>query len=95
MPKQEKGIKPSNGLFYQLYAEGTLNEDNTAFEIRFESSDQVFGKKALGSPFNVYAPGQIYCKMKMEPGLFKELRTWSFAVKSADQISASLAFKGI
>lgn len=92
MPKQEKGIKPSNGLFYQLYTEGTLNEDNTAFEIRFGSSDQAFGKKALGAPFNVYAPGK-YLQNENGTLLFKELRTWSFAVKSGDQISASWPLK--
>ncbi|HEY4966964.1 MAG TPA: phospholipase domain-containing protein, partial [Puia sp.] len=87
MPKQEKGIKPSNGLSYQLYADGVLNADKNAFGIRFESSDQVFGKKTLGSPFNVYAPGR-YIHDENGVAEFKDLRTWAFAVKPADQVSA-------
>jgi phospholipase C len=92
MPKQEKGIKPSNGLFYQLYADGALNADKTSFDIDFKSSDQVFGEKALGSPFNVYAPGK-YIQNEKEPSRFEEMRTWAFAVKSGDQISAHWPLK--
>jgi phospholipase C len=92
MPKQEKGIKPSNGLFYQLYADGALNGDKTSFDIDFKSSNQVFGKRALGSPFNVYAPGK-YIQDEKEPSQFEDLRTWAFAVKSGDQISARWPLK--
>ncbi len=88
MPKQETGIKPSNGLSYQLYAEGKLNDAKNAFEIRFEASGKVFGKKALGSPFNVYAPGK-YIHLENGSTVLKELRTWAFAVKSSDHIEAS------
>ena len=88
MPKQEPGIKPSNGLSYQLYAEGKLNDAKNAFEIRFEASGKVFGKKALGSPFNVYAPGK-YIHLENGSTVLKELRTWAFAVKSSDHIEAS------
>ena len=58
MPQQEKGIRPSNGLFYQLHAEGKLNPEKKSFDIRFESGSLVFGEKTLGSAFNVYAPGK-------------------------------------
>lgn len=92
MPKQEKGIKPSNGLSYQLYADGTLNTDKTVFEIHFESSNQVFGKKALGSPFNVYAPGK-YIQNEKGSSQFLDLRTWAFAVKSGDKITAGWPLK--
>jgi phospholipase C len=88
MPKQESGIKPSNGLLYQLYSEGKLNEAKNAFEIRFEASGKVFGKKALGSPFNVYAPGKYF---QLENGslVFRNLRAWAYAVKSSDHVEAS------
>jgi phospholipase C len=88
MPKQEAGIKPSNGLFYQLYADGKLNEAKNAFEIQFEASGKVFGQKALGSPFNVYAPGK-YLHLENGAPVFKDLRTWAFAVKSSDSIEYS------
>ena len=88
MPVQEKGIRPSNGLFYQLYAEGELNRDKNVFAIRFEAGNKVFGKQALGSPFNVYAPGR-YLQTAGGSSEFKELCAWAFAVKSADHLSAS------
>ena len=88
MARQEKGIKPSNGLSYHLYADGELNASKNAFTIRFESSNKIFGKTALGSPFNVYAPGK-YLQMGNGAAVFKDLRTWAFAVKSADQVEAS------
>ncbi|HLA60553.1 MAG TPA: phospholipase C, phosphocholine-specific [Puia sp.] len=85
MAQQEKGIRPSNGLFYQLYADGKLSADKKSFEIRFESGNKVFGNKTLGSPFNVYAPGR-YLQHDNGSAEFKELRTWAFAVKSSDRI---------
>src|SRR5450432_1309650 len=54
MPVQEKGVKQSSGLLYQLYADGKLNMEKNAFEIRFDASRNVFGEDALGSPFNLY-----------------------------------------
>jgi phospholipase C len=92
MPKQEKGIKLSNGLKYQLYADGQLSEDKNAFEIRFESSSKLFGTGALGSPFNVYAPGR-YLQNENGSPVFKELRTWAFAVKSSTHVEASWPLK--
>jgi phospholipase C len=88
MPKQESGIKPSNGLLYQLYADGKLNESKNAFEIRFEASSKIFGKNALGSPFNVYAPGK-YMHLENGSPVFRDLRTWAFAVKTSDHIEDS------
>jgi phospholipase C len=88
MPKQEAGVKPSNALCYQLYADGRLNPVSKMFEIRFESSGKIFGSKTLGSPFNVYAPGRY---LHIENGLpvYKDLRTWAFTVRAADQFSAT------
>jgi phospholipase C len=88
MPKQEAGIKPSNGLFYQLYADGKLNEAKNAFKIRFDASGKVFGEKALGSPFNVYAPGK-YLHLENGAPVFKDLRNWAFAAKASDSIEYS------
>src|SRR5450432_1140481 len=87
MPKQEKGIKPSNGLSYQLYADGILNSGKDAFEVRFESSSKTFGKSALGSAFNVYAPGK-YLQAGSGSLEFKKVRTWAFAVKSSTKVEA-------
>jgi phospholipase C len=92
MPNQEKGIKPSNGLTYQLYADGVLSPEKDAVEVRFESSSKTFGKSALGSAFNVYAPGK-YLQAGSGSLEFKKVRTWAFAVKSSTQIEASWPLK--
>jgi phospholipase C len=85
MPQQEKGIKPSSALPYQLYADGKLSADKKSFQIKFNASKQLFGDKALGSPFNVYAPGN-YASFnnpeKMEP-----LRTWAYALTAGDSLA--------
>ena len=54
---QEKGIKPSCALPYQLYAEGTLDNSKKDFTITFEARNELFRQQAAGSPFTVYAWG--------------------------------------
>ncbi|MFT3747287.1 MAG: phospholipase C, phosphocholine-specific [Agriterribacter sp.] len=57
MPQQEKGTRSSCALPYQLYAEGKLSTDKKSFKIKLDAKNEVFGTKAIGSPFNIYAPG--------------------------------------
>ncbi len=65
-PQQESGSKPSNALGYELHV--TEEWQGNQLQLRFESADRIFGKKALGGAFNVYAYG------------YKPQRaTWSFA----------------
>ena len=87
MPAQEKGIKPSCGLPYQLYADGNLNANKTAFEINFVADNKIFGDQALSAPFNVYAPGK-YVK-KDDPQQFENARNWAYGLKAGDQIADS------
>jgi phospholipase C len=54
-PRQEPGTRPSCPLPYELYADGALSTSKQGLEIRFRAGDRVFGRHALGSPFNVYA----------------------------------------
>ena len=58
MPVQEKGIRNSCTLPYELYADGKLAADKKSFEISLGAGDKVFGDLAAGSPFHVYAPGK-------------------------------------
>ncbi|SFB44365.1 phosphocholine-specific phospholipase C [Algoriphagus aquimarinus] len=81
---QEPGTKPSNGLKYDLHADGQLSKDGKNFVIKFTAAQEVFGKDALGSGFNVYAPGRY---KNQETNTFEEVKTWTFAVKSGDSIS--------
>jgi phospholipase C len=88
MPVQEHGIKPSNSLAYQLYADGKLNPEKQSFDIQFEASSKVFGKSALGSPFNVYAPGK-YLQNNNGSKEFMDVRTWAIAVKPSSSVNES------
>ena len=78
MPKQEKGIKPSCALPYQLYADGKLSADKKSFGVKFTASDKFFGSAAIGSPFNVYAPGKY---------LNEDVRTWAYTAKAGDSLT--------
>lgn len=83
LPKQEPGTKPSNALKYELYADGRLSDDGKSFLIRFRAGNEVFGEEALGSAFNVYAPGSYFNKATRQ---FEPVKAWAFAVKSGDEL---------
>jgi phospholipase C len=85
MAQQEKGIKPSCALPYQLYADGKLSADKKSFEIKFNADNKAFGDKASGSPFNVYAPGK-YASFN-DPQQMEPLRTWAYALTAGDSLT--------
>jgi len=85
-PKQEKGIKPSSALPYQLYADGKLSADKKSFGLKFTASNEVFGKWATGSPFNVYAPGK-YLQEKDKQQVMDNVRTWAYGVTAGDSLT--------
>jgi phospholipase C len=90
MPVQEKGIRPSNALPYQLYAEGSLDAGTNTFTIRFDARNEFFGKSSAGSPFRVYAPGRYTAFDKeLHPSGFEEARSWAYAVAAGDQLTDS------
>ncbi|MCX2481114.1 phospholipase C, phosphocholine-specific [Pedobacter sp. MC2016-15] len=87
MPKQEKGIRPSCALPYQLYADGMLSADKKSFDITFDNQNVVFGAGTAGAPFNVYAPGKY--RSLDHPDVMDDLRTWAYGLKAGDQLSDS------
>jgi len=76
-PQQEKGVKPACALPYELYAHGYFNKENNSFGIRFNAGNTIFGKKAAGAPFKVYAVNTF----KGE-----ELRTWDYSAAAGDTL---------
>ena len=87
LPKQERGIRDSCLLPYQLHADGKLSADKNTFNITFAAKNELFGDRAAGSPFNVYAPGkyQTYDKqhqMKMDD----EVKNWNYAVQAGGEL---------
>lgn len=85
MAKQEKGVRASCALPYQLYADGKLSADKKSFEVTFASKNTVFGDQTAGGPFNVYAPGK-YARIDNK-NEFESLRTWAYGVKPNDELS--------
>jgi phospholipase C len=53
--RQESGVRPSCPLPYQLAVDGALNASRTEFVMRLEALKDLFGERAAGSPFVVYA----------------------------------------
>ena len=82
MPKQEKGIRKSCALPYELYADGQFNADKTTFEIKMKAGNDVFKENAQGSPFTVYVPANF----TDEKGFAETFRRWSFAAKAGDTL---------
>jgi phospholipase C len=80
---QEKGIRPSAALPYELYSHGGLSKDKKSFEIALTAGNTVFGKNASGSPFTVYAPA----KFTDENGKEDISRNWYFGVKPGDTLN--------
>ena len=77
MPQQEKGTRSSCALPYELYAEGKLSVDKKTFTIDMKAGRDIFGQKAAGSPFNIYAPGKYGTELA---------RLWSYAVTPGDMV---------
>lgn len=84
MPQQEKGIRPASALPYELYADGKLSADKKTFQIHLSAKNDVFGNKAVGSPFHVYAPHKYRTQAD---GAFEDLKAWSYAVKAGDTLT--------
>jgi phospholipase C len=78
LPKQEPGTRPSCAIPYELYVEGELAADRRTFKISLNAANQVFGKKAAGSPFLIYA---------MNPYQNDPLKVWNYAVRAGDKLT--------
>lgn len=80
VPQQEKGVRPSCALPYELLADGMLTQNRKSFMMQLGAGNELFGKKAAGAPFHVYTPVRMH--NENEPG-----RTWDYAVRAGDHLS--------
>lgn len=80
MAAQEKGIRTSNALPYELYSDGNINGDKKSVGISLKAGNIFFGKNSAGSAFHVYAPGKY---------MGQDLKAWSFAVAPGDELNES------
>jgi phospholipase C len=89
LPEQEKGIRPSSSIPYQLYVGGRYDVKAKAFKLEFESSAEVFGARTAGAPFNVYLPGKTRGKGNQDG--WKEMCSLYYAVKAGDVVQDEIA----
>ncbi len=87
MPKQEKGIRSSCVLPYEIYVDGNLSEDKQTFRVQFTAATDVFGTKASGVPFNVYAPGNYLQSNGSGEKTFQPVKAWSYGVAAGDTLT--------
>lgn len=85
MPKQEMGVRTACALPYELYAEGRLNRDKKEFELTLSAGKNIFGQRAVGSPFNVYFPGRVVVAHQS----FGHAGSRSYAVTAGDSLVES------
>lgn len=86
--RQEPGIRPSCAIPYELYAEASLTKDKAALEIAFVNSNNAFGSKTAGAPFNVYAPGK-YLQNVNGQQVFENVRTWAYGLAAGDSLTGA------
>jgi len=79
-PKQEKGLRDSCGLPYELYVNGYWDQNASSYTISFEAQNKVFGSRAAGSAFTVYNERSY----NGEVG-----RSWNYAVTPGDKLQDS------
>lgn len=80
MPVQEKGIRSSCALPYELYADGHLDSETKTIGLTFKAGTAIFNERSAGSPFQVYAPGMYREEM---------VRVWNYAVAAGDMLQDS------
>ena len=87
LPKQERGIRRSSAIPYQLYVSGKYDTAAGHIKLNFESRNDVFGEKTAGSPFNLYFPDKTLVKNTKDgkAGL-DAMRSRYYAVKAGDLV---------
>jgi phospholipase C len=76
-PQQEKGIRDACAIPYELQVNGLFDKSSGTFEIGFTAGNTIFGERAAGAPFMVYA---------MNPYGGETLRTWEYATAAGDTL---------
>jgi len=76
-PQQEKGIRSACAIPYELYTDAQFSKADNKLSIAFGAGNTVFGDKATGSPFRVYA---------MNPYQGEVLRSWDYSVAAGEKL---------
>lgn len=88
LTQQEKGVRPSCAIPYQLYVDGALSRDGQNFNMLFRADKKVFGKRSTGAPFNVYARGARHSTedKKIAGSNEATIRSSSYTVAAGDTL---------
>lgn len=77
-PTQEKGVRPACALPYEPSVNAQVGKTGDILQLSFKAGNQLFGAKAGGIPFRVYA---------MKPYHNEVLRSWDYSVAAGDKLS--------
>jgi len=89
--RQEEGIRPSNPLPYELYADGGLSADKTVFELRLKAGSDVHGAASAGSPFNVYLRNvRVRSRARKADPAAADMLVATYALKAGDTMPVSI-----
>jgi phospholipase C len=86
---QEKGVRPSLALPYELYCDSNINNDGQGLTLSFAAGNKIFGRESAGSPFTVQVP----VKFTDDKNQSELARVWSFAVKAGDNLTYNWPLK--
>ena len=86
VPMQEKGIRPSNALPYQLEVNARYNQLNKTLELTFASRNEVFGRQTAGAAFIVYFPGNTSNTRVEGKQRWSKMNNRHYAVKAGDRV---------
>jgi len=82
MPRQEKGVRPSCALPYEINADGNFNADKNIFEVKLAAANKLFNKQAAGSPFIIYSRNYLQ----------KDFLVKNYALSAGDSITDNFRF---
>ena len=82
IPQQEKGIRPSCALPYELDAHCSLGGDGKHCEVHLSAGNLINGSNAAGAPFNVYLRN-----LGQKNAAGKSMRAATYAVKAGDSLT--------
>lgn len=78
---QEKGIRPSCALPYELYADGCLCNEAKDFEVSLTAGNHAHGAASAGAPFN------IYLRNLKQRTANRDMQVSTYVVKAGDTIT--------
>ena len=85
---QEPGTRQACAIPYEVYSDAQLSADRKSIDVKMRAGNEVFGSRAVGSPFNVYLYGAkkssaSTAHSQSQPNMMAA----TYAVKAGDELS--------